>query len=88
MIYYISIVSLERGKNNMQFLKRLLPAGLLLALTGCGEASSVGVIGGADGPTAVFVTTATKTNPAVWPTVALVVIAAVIGVIVWLKHRK
>ena len=69
----------------MQFLKRLLPAGLLLALAGCGEASSVGVIGGADGPTAVFVTTATKTNPAVWPTV---VIAAVIGVIVWLKHRK
>lgn len=49
----------------MQFLKRLLPAGLLLALAGCGEASSVGVIGGADGPTAVFVTTATKTNPAV-----------------------
>lgn len=40
-------------------MKRLLALvlALLMLLGGCGQSASIGIIGGADGPTAVFVTT-------------------------------
>lgn len=34
----------------------LLALALLLGMAACGEAASIGIIGGADGPTAIFVT--------------------------------
>lgn len=63
-------------------------AALGIGLSGCvflpPEAGSVGVIGGADGPTAVFVTT--QGYP-VWPTVLLLV-AAIIGFLLWRRFHK
>ena len=44
---------------------------------------SVGIIGGADGPTAIFVTT----SPSIWLWLAGAA-AAIIGLVVWLVHRK
>ncbi|MBQ7082849.1 MAG: LPXTG cell wall anchor domain-containing protein [Oscillospiraceae bacterium] len=47
---------------------------------------SIGVIGGADGPTAIFVTT----SGPIWPLLLLgaAAVAAVIGLILWRKKRK
>ena len=49
------------------------------------EAASVGIIGGADGPTAVFVTG----NP-LWMTLALLAVVAVAAaaVALWLRSRR
>ncbi|MBQ3242377.1 MAG: LPXTG cell wall anchor domain-containing protein [Oscillospiraceae bacterium] len=46
---------------------------------------SIGVIGGADGPTAIFVT-----SGPIWPLLLLgaAAAAAVIGLILWRKKRK
>lgn len=49
------------------------------------QAASIGIIGGADGPTAIFVT------GSIWPTVigAIAVIAAVmIGIVVLCRKKK
>ncbi len=55
-------------------------------LTGCTEDVSVGVIGGADGPTAVFVTAA----PFWWVPFALIgaAIAAVIAAVILRRRKK
>ena len=45
---------------------------------------SLGIIGGADGPTAVFVTT--TVDSVVWMAGALVLAAA--GIIFWRNHRR
>ena len=44
---------------------------------------SVGIIGGADGPTAIFVTT----SPSIWLWLAGAA-AAIIGLVVWLAGKK
>lgn len=58
-------------------------------LSGCQESASIGVIGGADGPTAVFVSGVTTTGTAAPATVgeailAGVVVAVAAGVGAWL----
>lgn len=66
--------------------KFLVSAAAFMAfcLSGCGRANSIGVIGGADGPTAVFVTG--KLNfPIMVPTIAVAVIIA--GLVIWLLTR-
>lgn len=50
------------------------------------EDYSVGLIGGADGPTAIFVSTA-PLLPKLLGALALAAVAAVIGVIIW-RSRK
>ena len=60
-------------------------AALAVCLSGCSkEASSIGIIGGADGPTAVFVT-AKPNFPIMIPVIAAA--AIVVGFIVWLITR-
>jgi len=49
-----------------------------LFLSGCGDASSVGVIGGADGPTAIFV------SGNAFPLIVVVAAAVVLVVVVLL----
>ena len=48
------------------------------------EAASIGIIGGADGPTAVFVTT----SPAGSLFLPVLLLAVGIGGILWLRRRK
>ena len=45
------------------------------------EANSIGIIGGADGPTAVFITGR-------FPWEILILAAVCIGVLIWFKKRK
>lgn len=63
----------------------MLAAAMSVLLTGCNqEANSIGVIGGADGPTAVFVTS--RLNfPIMIPTIAVAVV--IVGIIIWLITR-
>lgn len=60
--------------------------GLLLVLFNKAYNASIGIIGGADGPTAIFVTT----NPAgrVFPSVGLYILLLVMGMIGFLALRK
>ncbi len=48
--------------------------------------SSIGIIGGADGPTAIFVTSSLSIVSII--TIAVVVAAVVVGIVVFLKRRK
>jgi len=64
-----------------RYILALLP---LFLLTACGsEASSVGVIGGADGPTAVFV----ATSPSFWPLIFGLALGLIVGIL-WKRKRK
>lgn len=62
------------------------------ALTGCaalwnrGEAGSIGIIGGADGPTAVFVTT--NFSPLGWGVAGLLLLAVIAGVVLFIRSRR
>ena len=56
--------------------KILILAAMLLALTGCGRGSSVGIIGGADGPTAVFV------SGNAFPLIVVLAAAAVLVIVI------
>lgn len=61
----------------------LMIAAAMFMLSGCAESVSIGVIGGADGPTAVFVSAA----PFWW--VPFVLIAAVVAaVIIGIARRQ
>lgn len=63
-----------------------LAAAMTMLLTGCSkEASSIGVIGGADGPTAVFVT---GNYPLWFPVIIAVAIVAMFLLIFWLVKRN
>ncbi len=73
-------------------MKRLCPALAavlsLLSLAGCSRsASSIGIIGGADGPTAIY--TAYRSSPAIrWvPAVFVIFVLAVIGIALWIKRK-
>ena len=65
----------------------LLGRGVLsLAGVGVAEASSIGIIGGADGPTAIFVTG--KTNPALWLVAGVVCVATALALHLVYKHKQ
>lgn len=64
-------------------------ASLCLILTGCNKSendSAIGIIGGADGPTAIYVATNNNWWEIVVPIV--VVILIIIGLIIYFKKRK
>ena len=57
---------------------------LALSLVGCGnEAASIGIIGGADGPTAIFVTSNTN-----WLSVLGVIVVAILVVVLIYCNKK
>ena len=61
---------------------------LVLCLGGCSkEASSVGIIGGADGPTATFLTSQIHWIN-VCKLISVVIVAILIAVIIYLKRKK
>ena len=67
--------------------KLLIVLFCLLLLTGCGsEAASVGIIGGADGPTAVFVARGSGFNLMVFA--GAVFMIGLIAGILWKKYRR
>jgi len=73
----------------MRKLKKLSAVLLPFLLTACmtaEEKASVGIIGGADGPTAVFV--ASRVIRPMEIAVYLLVIAALVGLSVWLILRR
>ena len=61
---------------------------LALCLGGCSkEASSVGIIGGADGPTAMFLTSQIQWIN-VCKLISVVIVAVLIAVIIYLNRKK
>lgn len=65
----------------------VLPALVLSFLTGCAkESASVGIIGGADGPTVITVSQNVPMIPMAIVVVGIVVIVAII--IVFVTHKK
>ena len=57
---------------------------LILSLVGCGnEAASIGIIGGADGPTAIFITSGTN-----WPSILGVIVVAIFVVVLIYRNKK
>ena len=60
---------------------------LSLVFTGCSnESDSIGIIGGADGPTAIFVSSSFNW----WSIIigAVIIIAIIVAIILYLKRRK
>ena len=53
-------------------------------LTGCKESESVGIIGGADGPTAIFA--ATSSDRLIWDLIVLILLF--LAVILWIRYRR
>ena len=61
---------------------------LVLCLGGCSkEASSVGIIGGADGPTATFVTSQIQWM-SVCKLISAIIVVVLIAVIIYLNKKK
>lgn len=61
---------------------------LVMCLGGCNnEASSIGIIGGADGPAARFVTS-TIIWQSIFGSVAVIIATTVIAVIIYLNKKK
>ena len=57
---------------------------LLLSLVGCGnEAASIGIIGGADGPTAIFVTSGVN-----WLCIIGVIVVAIFVAVLIYRNKK
>lgn len=65
----------------------ILSACGILFLTGCQESSSIGIIGGADGPTAIFVASVPSSGW-VWALAAGVFAAVVILVTVIIRRKR
>ncbi len=61
---------------------------LALCLGGCNnKAASIGIIGGADGPTAIFVTS--KINwPSVCGLICVMIVTILVAVIIYLNKKK
>ena len=59
-----------------------------LCLGGCNnKAASIGIIGGADGPTAIFVTS--KINwPSVYGLIGVIIVTILVALIIYLKKKK
>ena len=69
-------------------IRDLIPLAMLF-LSACKaevDPASIGIIGGADGPTAVFVTSQIS-KPFLY-TIIGVIAAAIVGVVVWLCRKK
>ena len=69
-------------------MKKVIIVVLLLAfvmcLAGCGnEAASMGIIGGADGPTTIFVTSGTN-----WLSILGVIVVAILVVVLIYRNKK
>lgn len=64
----------------------ILPVCGLLFLAGCQESSSIGIIGGADGPTAILV----SSSASLWWIGALAagIVAAVVFITVMLRRKR
>ena len=61
---------------------------LVLCLGGCNnEASSIGIIGGADGPTATFLTSQIRWM-SVCGLISVIIVAILIAVIIYLNKKK
>lgn len=61
---------------------------LILCLGGCGnEASSIGIIGGADGPTATFVTSQIRWM-SICKFISVIIVVVLIAVIIYLIKKK
>lgn len=59
----------------------------LMLLTGCSESESIGIIGGSDGPTAIFV--ATSPDKLLLDLILLLVLfAAVVLWIIWRRKKR
>ena len=58
---------------------------LVISLVGCGrEAASIGIIGGADGPTAIFVTSGAN-----WLSIlGAIVVAILVAVLIYRNKKK
>ena len=55
-----------------------------LSLVGCGnKAASIGIIGGADGPTAIFVTTGIN-----WMRILGVIVVAILAAVIIYRNKK
>ena len=70
------------------FLLTILLTTLLSTFTGCGSKGSVAIIGGADGPTAVFVTGSKWALALELVVILIVIILVIIGIVYLIKHRK
>lgn len=72
-------------KNLMIFVFTLLFA---FCLGGCSnEAASVGIIGGADGPTAIFVTSNIHW-PSVYGLIGVIIVTILVALIIYLRKKK
>ena len=72
-------------KKLMIFVSSLI---LVLCLGGCSnEPSSIGIIGGADGPTAIFVTSQIRWL-SICRLILVIIVAILIAVIIYLNKRK
>lgn len=68
----------------MQMIKLILISLMAALLTGCADKNSIGIIGGADGPTAIFVTTGFDW----WHLVVIPVTCALAVLLVWKVKGK
>ena len=65
----------------------LLIAVFLLFLTGCGnQAATIGIIGGADGPTAIFVTSGTNWLN-LWSLTGIIVVIILVALFLWRRKK-
>ena len=67
----------------MKQLFMMITAAAAMLLTGCAENASIGVIGGADGPTVTFVSAAPF-----WWAAPLLIVLAVLAAIVIVRRKK
>ena len=59
-----------------------------LCLGGCNnEAASIGIIGGADGPTAIFVTSKIHW-PSVYGLIGVIIVTILVALIIYLNKKK
>ena len=72
-------------KKRMTF---VFPAVIAWCLGGCGSKSaSIGIIGGADGPTAIFVTSGLN-RQSICGWIGAIAVAALVAVIIWRRKKK
>ena len=65
----------------------LLIAVFLLFLAGCGnQAATIGIIGGADGPTAIFVTSGTNWLN-LWSLTGIIVVIILVALFLWRRKK-
>lgn len=66
--------------------RAMIPAALAALLTGCAaskEAAAIGIIGGADGPTAIFVSSRLQVLPAL-----IAAAAFIVCILLFVRYKK